>query len=203
MSLNWLAMKLKRKSKKLKALVGYWLFIYPRKCKYRFLSTCPNVLGKPLVNQPLQLSGSGDISFGKNVNVGYEQSPGFYSGYTFIDARSDSRIEFGDGIWLNNSCSFIASRSGISVGDECLFGPNCSVFDSDFHDLDPCNRHGEGVSERVIIRRNVFVGANVTILKGVEIGQNSVIASGSVVVRSIPENVIAGGVPAKVLGALT
>ncbi|MCY1423806.1 Galactoside O-acetyltransferase [compost metagenome] len=54
----------------------------------------------------------------------------------------------------------------------------------------------------MVIGTNVFIGANVTVLKGVTIGDNSVIANGSVVNRDIPANVIAGGVPAKVLGPL-
>lgn len=148
------------------------------------------------------LSGSGSIEFGTTVNIGYEQSPEFYNGYTLIDARADSKTTFGDRVWLNNSCSFISSGSGIEIGSDCLFGPNCRVFDSDFHDLDPALRNKQGVSAKVSIGNNVFLGANVTILKGVTIGLNSVVAAGSVVTISIPDNVIAGGVPAKVVSRL-
>lgn len=89
------------------------------------------------------------------------------------------------------------------IGDECLIGPSLFVSDSDFHELDPGKRLLTTYEcKPVEIKRNVFIGANVTILKGVVIGENSVIASGSVVTASIPANVVAGGVPAKVLKGL-
>ena len=78
------------------------------------------------------------------------------------------------------------------------------VYDSDFHDLHPERRmNGEPKTAPVVIGSNVFVGSNARILKGVTIGDNSVIANSSVVVHSIPPNVIAGGNPARVLEPLS
>ena len=57
-------------------------------------------------------------------------------------------------------------------------------------------------TKKVVVGQNVFLGSNVVILKGVTIGDNSVIANCSVVTKSIPENVIAAGVPAKVIRRL-
>jgi maltose O-acetyltransferase len=78
--------------------------------------------------------------------------------------------------------------------------------DTDFHPLSPVNRISAKAEDAscapVFIGRNVFVGANSLILKGVTIGDNSVIGAGSVVTSSIPENVIAAGNPCRVIRAL-
>ena len=79
-------------------------------------------------------------------------------------------------------------------------GTNVEIIDSDFHNLDPNLRNsGNHKCKPVKIGRNVFVGSNVKILKGVTIGENSVIANGSVVVKDIPANVIVAGNPASVI----
>ncbi len=74
------------------------------------------------------------------------------------------------------------------------------IYDSDFHNLESDKRlTGKINTKKVFIDKNVFIGSNVKILKGVYIGKNSVIANGSIVTKSIPANVIAGGVPAKII----
>lgn len=79
-------------------------------------------------------------------------------------------------------------------------GPNFFCVDSDFHPLDPTQRLTSNCSCRSVrIGKNAFIGANVTILKGVNIGDDAVIAAGSVVVRDVPSGVVAGGNPAKVI----
>lgn len=81
-----------------------------------------------------------------------------------------------------------------------MIGANCEFIDSDFHDLHPDRRFGGNAKMgKVVIGKNVFIGSNVKVLKSVFIGDNSVIANGSIVTKSIPENVVAGGIPAKVL----
>jgi acetyltransferase-like isoleucine patch superfamily enzyme len=85
-----------------------------------------------------------------------------------------------------------------------------TIVDTDFHALDPyveggrmSNNDPKNVAAApVIVEDNVFVGANSIILKGVTIGENSVIGAGSVVTRSIPANVIAAGNPARMLRQL-
>jgi acetyltransferase-like isoleucine patch superfamily enzyme len=160
------------------------------------------VIGNPIVNQPIQLVGKGTIKFNGKVNLGIFPSPGFLSGYIYIEARNpDSVIEFGDGVWLNNNTTLVSEGPGIYIGAKTMLGPGCSVVDSDFHDLHP-DRRMTGIAKtgKVVIGENVFIGSNVSILKGVEIGKNSVIGCGAVVARSIPENVVAvfGG-PAKIV----
>lgn len=94
----------------------------------------------------------------------------------------------------------ISEGEGITIGDKTLIGLNVEITDSDFHDLHPDRRTcGTPATAKVILGSNVFIGSNVKILKGVTIGDNSIIANGSIVTKSIPKNVIAGGIPAKII----
>jgi len=172
--------------------------------KYRLFSTCKNVVGTPIVNQPVQLMGKGSIKFNGTVTLGCYPSPFFLSGYIYLEAREpESVIEIGDGVWINNNTALISAGPGISIGSKTTLGAHCEIIDSDFHDMHP-DRRMTGVPKtgKVVIGENVFVASNVKILKGVEIGNNSVIANGSVVTRSVPENVAVCGNPAKVVQRL-
>jgi acetyltransferase-like isoleucine patch superfamily enzyme len=186
---------------KLKNIAIYCIFQYPRVLKYKFLSDNKNIIGNPTYNQPTQLLGKGTIMFGKNVNLGVKPSPNLYSGYGYIDARKPySKIFIGDGVWINNNFMIASEGKGIEIGARTLIGLNVEISDSDFHDLHPDKRmSGVPKTSKVVISENVFIGSNVKILKGVTIGKNSLIANSSVVTKSIPENVIAGGNPCKVI----
>lgn len=201
MTMNEFIVKVKRKLKK---VFIYFIFQYPRIVKYKLLSNCQNIVGQPIVHQPIQFLGAGSIVFGKNVNLGVNPSPFFYSGYGYIDARKvHSKIIIGDEVWINNNVMLASEGEGIEIGSKTLIGLNVEITDSDFHDLHP-DRRSSGIPQtaKVLIGKNVFIGSNVKILKGVCIGDNSVIANGSIVTKSIPENVIAGGIPAKVIKQL-
>ncbi len=181
-----------------------WSCVWPRIWKYRWLSNCKNISGSPVKFQPVLLNGKGSISFGKNVQVGVINAPSFYTGYAYIEARTASAsISLGNDIAINNSLSIIAHRSKVCIEDDVLIGLNCYITDSDFHEIAPEERtSGTPECQPVHIKKNVFIGSNVSILKGVTIGENSVIAHGAVVVNDIPANVIAGGVPAQVLKSI-
>lgn len=185
---------------KLRFICFFSLFQYPRIIKYNILSTCATVTGKPKKFQPVLLAGKGEIVFGEKVKLGVPQSPFYYSGYIYIDSRqSCSKIQIGNNVFINNSCVLISEGEGIVIGDFTIMGTNCEIIDSDFHDLDPVKRiGGQQKTEKVSLGKNVFLGSNVRIMKGVSIGDNSVIANSAVVTRSIPSNVIAAGNPAKV-----
>lgn len=179
------------------------LYQAARRVKYRLLSENMPV-GMPVLHQPLLTLGCGSIRFGSNVQVGVHHSPGFYNGHAYIEARFDgSSIDIGDCVRFNNNLVLIATVRSVGIGSECLFGYNVEIIDSDFHGLQPDRRGGiHAKSGDVRLGRNVFLGSNVKILKGVTIGDNSVVANGSIVTRSIPADVIAGGVPCRVLAPL-
>ena len=114
--------------------------------------------------------------------------------------QKESWITIEDEVWTNNNLCIISNGAGISIGKNTLIGYNVEILDSDFHEINPRNRKsGNPKSAKVLIGNNVWIGSNSKILKGVNIGDNSIIAAGSIVTKSIPANVIAGGIPAKIL----
>jgi len=176
----------------------YWFQRY-RIAKFRFFSDCDHIEGKPIIRQPVQFLGLGTIRFKGTVNLGCYPSPYYLSSYIFLEARSEtSIIEIEDGVWMNNGVAITSDGPGVFIGKRTLIGTYCEIIDSDFHDLHP-DRRADGVAKtgKVVIGENVLVGSNVTILKGVKIGDNAVIANGSVVTRSVPANAVVFGNPAR------
>jgi len=171
--------------------------------KYSFFSNNKNVSGFFVKHQPVVVRGKGKIRIGDNVNVGVINSPNFYNSYAYIEARNKNAvIEFGNNIQINNGFS-VTSEKSIIIENNVLIGFNCNIIDSTFHHLDKDKRNETDPNPKeVIIKRNVFIGNNVTILKGVTIGENSVISNGSIVTKTCPDNVVIGGVPAKVIKQL-
>ena len=171
---------------------------------YAALSTNAAV-GRPVLHQPLQISGRGTIRFQPNVRIGVFPSPGFLDCYAYIEARNPrAQISFGSGTWINNGFRCIAEHSSISIGENCLIGTSVEILDSDFHGI---GLHERGISKPewaapVVLEDNVFVGSNVRILKGVRNGAGSVIANSSVVIADVPPRVVAAGVPAKVIRSI-
>lgn len=101
-------------------------------------------------------------------------------------------------ISIGTNCGFsgvtIGAATEIKIGNNVLCGANSVITDFDWH-LDISGTEPAAV----IIHDNVWIGLNVVILKGVEIGENSIIGANSLVVKDIPPNVIAGGNPCRVL----
>ncbi|RZS58197.1 transferase family hexapeptide repeat protein [Sphaerotilus mobilis] len=98
----------------------------------------------------------------------------------------------------------ICAAISVDIGDRCLLGADVQITDTDFHPLAAEGRRFEKrqefiTSEAVVIEENVFLGAGVRVLKGVRIGRNTVVGAGSVVTRDLPSDVVAAGVPARVI----
>ena len=104
--------------------------------------------------------------------------------------------KIGKNVFINHACSFL-DLGGITIQDDVFIGPKVSLI-TENHPLDPRNRRAL-VCGPILIKRNAWIGANVTILPGVTVGENSVIAAGAVVSKDVPDNVVFGGVPAKFL----
>jgi acetyltransferase-like isoleucine patch superfamily enzyme len=105
----------------------------------------------------------------------------------------------------NNSAigaqSYLGGQGGIVIGNDVIMGPGVKIFSENHNFENPdilIRKQGEN-RKGVKINDNCWIGANVTILDGVEIGYGCVIAAGSVVTKSIPENSIAAGIPSKIL----
>jgi acetyltransferase-like isoleucine patch superfamily enzyme len=103
---------------------------------------------------------------------------------------------------IGDNCGFsgasISSFLYIKIGNNVRVGANVLITDSDWHSDD----YRSGENKPVIIHNNVWLGVNSVILKGVTIGENSVVGANSVVTKDIPSNVIAAGNPCKVIKAI-
>ncbi len=107
-------------------------------------------------------------------------------------------IEIGSGCGISGA--IIGAAEKIILGKYVLVGANTLITDTDWHYIHPELRRTAGsLTKPVIIEDNVWLGINSVVLKGVHIGKNTVIAANSVVIKDIPENVIAGGNPCKVI----
>ena len=132
-----------------------------------------------------------------------------YAGCSFaIGAKGTCTV--GNFTLLNGA--IIMAEERIEIGSYCLISWNVGIADSDFHPLEPAQRLIDAhalapyFKDRpprpplrtvpVIIADNVWIGMNATILKGVTIGENSVVAAGSVVSKSVPPNTVVAGNPA-------
>jgi acetyltransferase-like isoleucine patch superfamily enzyme len=118
---------------------------------------------------------------------------------TFVTLTKKSEILIGNN--SGGSGIILLAAKLIKIGNNVLIGAHTMIIDNDFHHSDPGKRHEtEDIPTRpIIIEDNVFIGTNCMILKGITIGQNSVIGANSVVVTSIPSNSIAIGNPCKVV----
>lgn len=99
-------------------------------------------------------------------------------------------------MFINSGCCF-QDQGGVEIGDNCLIGHQV-VFATLNHALDPELRAGMYPAP-IKLGKNVWVGSHATLLAGVTVGDNSVIAAGAVVTRDVPANTVVGGVPAKVI----
>lgn len=108
-------------------------------------------------------------------------------------------ITLGQHVFINSGCRF-QDQGGITIGDGALIGQNV-VLATLNHGLKPEERH-DLFPAPIHIGKNVWLGASVTVLGGVTIGDNAVIAAGAVVTRDVPANTIAAGVPARVVRTL-
>lgn len=102
----------------------------------------------------------------------------------------------GKNVFINHACSFL-DIGGIDIGDDVLIGPRVNIT-SETHPLAPGER-SDLIPKKVTIRRNAWIGAGATILPGVTIGENAVVAAGALVSRDVPANTVVAGVPAKVV----
>lgn len=119
----------------------------------------------------------------------------FYCDYGF-------NISIDDNFFANYNCTLLDSAP-ITIGKNVLFGPHVSLFTST-HSIHPEDRaKGWQCSKSITIADNVWLGGHVIVNPGINIGENSIIGSGSVVTKDIPANVIAAGNPCKIIRNIT
>lgn len=122
--------------------------------------------------------------------------PGSFNMFPPFYTDCGINLHIGENVFFNSGCRF-QDQGGIYIGDNCLIGHNV-VLATINHDLSPANR-GTNLPSPIRIGKNVWIGANATVLPGVTIGDNAVIAAGAVVTRDVAANTVVGGVPARLL----
>lgn len=108
-------------------------------------------------------------------------------------------IKIGKNVFINHACSFL-DLGGITIEDDVLIGPRVNLT-TENHPVDPTKRKQLDLKS-ILIKRNAWIGAGATILPGVTIGENSIVAAGAVVNKDVPDNAIVGGVPAKFIKSI-
>jgi acetyltransferase-like isoleucine patch superfamily enzyme len=109
-------------------------------------------------------------------------------------------IRIGRNVFINQNCT-IYDLGGVDIGDDVLIGPNVSLITSG-HPVAPSRRRDGVVASPIIIERNVWIAAGATIIGGVTVGENSVVAAGSVVTKDVPRDTLVGGNPARVIRSI-
>ncbi|WP_266364653.1 sugar O-acetyltransferase [Tellurirhabdus rosea] len=132
------------------------------------------------------------VIIGTEIDASTTIFPPFYTNFGRF-------TRLGKNIFINHDCSFV-DIGGITVEDDVLIGPKVSLI-TENHPLDPADRKTL-LLKPIVIRRNAWIGAGATILPGVTVGENSVVAAGAVVNRDVPPNTVVAGVPAKVVRTL-
>ncbi len=130
---------------------------------------------------------------GRPVDESFGLFPPFYT-------DCGKNIHVGKNVFINMGCKF-QDQGGIFIGDGVLIGHNV-VLTTLNHAKSPCDR-STMLPAPIHIGKNVWIGANATVLPGVTIGDGAIVAAGAVVNRDVPENTVVGGVPAKVIKHLS
>lgn len=141
------------------------------------------------------------IKFNNNVEINSYNggaNPGFVAARSMFIVVNDGNIILGNNVHISNSVLF--SSTYIHIGDNTIISPGCKIFDTDFHSVKSeyrLNGNTHVPSKAVKIGSNVFLGVNVTVLKGVTIGDEAVVGAGSIVTKDIPAGEIWAGNPAR------
>ena len=138
--------------------------------------------------------------YGKNISIGdyptMVASPDNYIHLTTWSLEDhQGEISIGKYCLLTTGVR-IASSTKISIGDGCMFANSAYISDADWHGVYD-RAVPVGNTSPIVLERNVWIGDRAVVGKGVTIGENSIVAAGSVVVKNVPKNVVVGGNPAK------
>ena len=124
---------------------------------------------------------------GKKVDSSFRLFPPIYT-------DCGKNITVGKNVFINACCKF-QDQGGIRIGCDCLIGHNATLCTIN-HNLDPDHR-GDMTFKPIVIEDKVWLGANVTILPGVTIGEGAIVAAGAVVTKDVAPRTVVGGVPAR------
>lgn len=153
-----------------------------------------------LIRQPTRIRGYSHISLGENFTTG--QFCRLEAGSKDIKS-SLICLKIGNNVQINDRCHIAAYRQ-IEIGDDVLIASDVFITDHDHGQVDPASliispRKRPIVFSAVIIESKVWIGEKVIILKGVRVGEGSIVAAGSVVTRDVPKYSVVAGIPSRVI----
>ncbi|WP_229236219.1 DapH/DapD/GlmU-related protein [Emticicia sp. TH156] len=126
---------------------------------------------------------------GKEIDESTAIFPPFYTNF-------GRNISLGKNVFINHACSFL-DMGGIIIEDEVMLGPRVNLT-SENHPLKPNDRKAV-IPGPIVIKRNAWIGAGATILPGITVGENAVVAAGAIVNRDVPPHTVVAGIPAKII----
>jgi len=126
---------------------------------------------------------------GAAVDASFWLLPPFYTDF-------GKNIRVGKNVFINHACEFM-DRGGITIGDDVLIGPKVNLVTIN-HPLDPARRRSTWCAP-IVIGNGAWLGAGVSVMPGVTIGKNAVVAANAVVTRDVPDDTVVGGIPARVI----
>jgi len=170
---------------------------------YRIIISAKVKLAASLSYPAIEWGGKSNCASGVTINCSYKGIIKIGEGTNLTRNSAlfsnNATLEIGNNVHIGIG-SVITAREQISIGDDTLIAEYVTIRDQDHKvEIGKITANNGFVTAPIHIGTNVWVGAKAVILKGVTIGDNSVIAAGAVVTKDIPANVLAGGVPAKVI----
>ncbi|MDB6079964.1 MAG: Galactoside O-acetyltransferase [Akkermansiaceae bacterium] len=130
---------------------------------------------------------------GQEIDESFSLIPPFYT-------TGGENIRVGRNVFINQNCTMY-DLGGIDIADDVMIGPNVSIITSS-HPVEPSQRRASVIAKPIVIEKNVWIAAGATLIGGVTVGENSVVAAGSVVTRDVPPNTLVGGNPARVIRSI-
>jgi acetyltransferase-like isoleucine patch superfamily enzyme len=130
---------------------------------------------------------------GKKVDESFLLIPPFFT-------AGGDEIRVGKNVFVNQNCTFY-DLGGLDIGDDVMIGPGVNILTAS-HPLEPSQRRSATIGRPIVIEKGVWIAATATIIGGVTVGENSVVAAGSVVTRDVPPNTLVGGNPARIIRSI-
>jgi acetyltransferase-like isoleucine patch superfamily enzyme len=141
-------------------------------------------------------SGNSVLVLRKNAGMVIDGSVSAGRGVRIV-VNNNAKLSIGDGTYFAGDDKIYAMKE-IRIGKKCAISWGVTIIDTDFH-----NHYSDGIindaTKPVIVEDNVWIGCNVTVLKGVRIGNGAIIAAGSVVTKDVSPKSLVGGNPARLI----